>query len=91
MELSGTIKMIGLTQDVNPSFRKREVVIATEEQYSQSVLIEFSQDKCDVLNNFKTGQRVKVFINIKGREWQDPKGETKYFNTIQGWKIELLY
>ena len=29
-------------------------------------------------------------INIRGREWVSPQGETKYFNSIQGWRIEKL-
>ena len=35
----------------NNGFRKREVVITTEEQYPQHILVEFIQDKCDLLNN----------------------------------------
>ena len=27
-------------------------------------------------------------INIKGRKWEDKEGNIKYFNSIQGWKIE---
>ena len=26
----------------------------------------------------------------RGREWKNPKGEIKYFNSIQGWRIEKL-
>ena len=89
MELQGKIKMVGETQTFGSNgFRKREVVVTTEEQYPQHVLAEFVQDKCDLLNGLKVGQEVKIGINIRGREWVDPKGETKYFNSIQGWKIE---
>lgn len=69
-------------------FRKREVVITTDEQYPQHILIEFTQDKCDLLNNYQVGEPVKVSINLRGREWVNPQGETKYFNSIQGWRIE---
>ena len=69
-------------------FRKREMVITTEEQYPQHIMVEFVQDKTDLLNNFKAGQTVKISINLRGREWVNPEGETKYFNSIQGWRIE---
>mgnify|MGYP005623948369 FL=1 len=36
------------------------------------------------------GQSVKVDINLRGREWESPQGEIKYFNSIQGWRIEKL-
>lgn len=71
-------------------FRKRELVVTTDEQYPQHILLEFTQDKCDLLNSYKEGEPVKVSINIRGREWVNPQGETKYFNSIQGWRIERL-
>lgn len=71
-------------------FRKREVVITTEEQYPQHILVEFIQDKTDLLDAFNEGEPVKIGINIRGREWTNPQGETKYFNSIQGWRIEKL-
>ena len=87
-EVTGKIKVINTTQEVSASFRKREVVVTTPEQYPQHILIEFNQDKCDILNNYNIGDEVKVSINLRGREWVNPQGETKYFNSIQGWRIE---
>lgn len=91
MEVQGRIKVIGETQTFgNNGFRKREVVVTTEEQYPQHISIEFVQDKTDLLNNYQEGQQVKVNINLRGREWVNPQGETKYFNSIQGWRIEAI-
>lgn len=91
MEVTGKIIKIGDTQTFGANgFRKREVVIKTDEQYPQTILIEFIQDKCDTLNQFQLGQDVKIGINLKGREWTTPQGEVKYFNSIQGWRIETL-
>lgn len=91
MEVIGKIKFIDETKTFGANgFRKREVVITTDEQYPQHILIEFTQDKCDVLNSYKAGEEVKVSINLKGREWVNPQGETKYFNSIQGWRVEKL-
>jgi len=89
MEVQGRIKMVGETQSFGSNgFRKREVVVTTEEQYPQHIMVEFVQDKCDLLNSYKEGQQVKININLRGREWVNPQGETKYFNSIQGWRIE---
>lgn len=91
MEIQGRIKMIDETKTYGSNgFRKREVVITTEEQYPQHILVEFVQDKTDLLNSFQAGQLVKISINLRGREWVNPQGETKYFNSIQGWRIENL-
>ena len=91
MEIQGKIKMIDETKTFgNNGFRKREVVITTEEQYPQHILVEFVQDKCDLLNKHKVGETVKISINLRGREWTNPQGEVKYFNSVQGWRIETL-
>jgi single-stranded DNA-binding protein len=89
MEVSGRVKMIDETKAFGANgFRKRELVVTTDEQYPQHIMIEFTQDKCDLLNNYRVGEPVKVSINLRGREWVNPQGETKYFNSIQGWRIE---
>lgn len=88
MEVTGRIKVINAEQQVSASFKKRELVVTTDEQYPQHIMIEFTQDKTDLLNSYKPGDAVKVSINLRGREWVSPQGETRYFNTIQGWRIE---
>ena len=91
MEVAGKIKVLNETQTFgNNGFRKREVVITTDEQYPQMLMVEFIQDKCDLLNNFKVGDEVKININLRGREWINPEGVAKYFNSIQGWRIEKV-
>lgn len=91
MEVTGKIKQIDETKTFgNNGFRKREVIITTNEQYPQFLLIEFIQDKCDLLNSYSVGEDVKISINLRGREWINPEGVAKYFNAIQGWKIEKL-
>lgn len=88
MEISGKIKKINQTQTVGSNgFQKRELVVVTNEQYPQMLLIEFVQDKCGLLDRYKIEDEVTVSINLRGREWIDPYGQAKYFNTFQGWKI----
>lgn len=88
MELQGTVKKISDIQTFASGFQKRELVLLTEEQYPQPINIEFLQEKVDLLNSVKEGEKVKIHINIRGREWTSPQGEVKYFNSINGWRIE---
>lgn len=91
MEVQGVIKELKETETFGSNgFRKREVVVTTDEQYPQHILLEFVQDKCDVLNSYAIGDNVKIGINIRGRDWVNPQGETKYFNSLQGWNITKL-
>jgi len=91
MEVTGKVKMIDQTKEVGSGgFKKRDIVVTTDEQYPQHILVQFVQDKCDLLNGFQVGEPVKIDINLRGREWTNPQGEAVYFNTIQGWRIAKL-
>ena len=90
MELQGTVKKVGETQTFASGFQKRELVLLTEEQYPQPIQIDFLSDKIDLLNNVSEGESIKIGINIRGREWTNPQGEVKYFNSITGWRIEKV-
>lgn len=91
MEIQGRIKVIFAPETVGQNgFQKRDLVITTEEQYPSDIIIQFTQTKCALLDNLQVGQRVKVHFNLQGREWTSPQGEVKYFNTVVGWKIELI-
>lgn len=91
MEIQGRIKQIFPSQMIGQNgFEKRDLVIVTDENYPQTIIIQFTQQRCDLLDSLQVGQNVKVYINIRGREWTNLQGETKYFNTIEGWKIEVI-
>ncbi|RPG61495.1 MAG: DUF3127 domain-containing protein [Flavobacteriaceae bacterium TMED220] len=91
MEISGKIKWIDEIRTYGSNgFRKKELVITTQEQYPQNILIEFTQEKCELLDKYEIDDNIKIGINIRGREWINPEGQTKYFNSIQGWRIEKI-
>ena len=87
MEVQGKIKVIQQAETFG-TFTKRGLVVTTDEQYPQDIMIEFVQDKCTLLDKYKVGEDVKIGINLRGREWVNPEGVAKYFNTIQGWRID---
>jgi hypothetical protein len=64
------------------------VVETTDEQYPQVLELQCTQDKADNLIKYnKVGDMVDCSINLRGREWVNPQGETKVFNTIEAWKV----
>lgn len=71
-------------------FRKREIVIQTDEQYPQAILIELHQDNVDLVKELKKNDEIKVSINLRGREWINPEGESRFFNSLVGWRIEKM-
>lgn len=91
MEIQGRIKTIFATETVGQNgFQKRDLVITTDGQYPQDIIIQFKQGNCALLDNLQIGQIVKIHFNLQGRECTSPQGEVKYFNTVVGWKIELI-
>ena len=90
MNIKGKILEIMDTTQVTDTFKKREFIVeyADNPQYPEFVKFELVQDRCDLLNDFKVGQEVDVHFNIRGRKWTDPKGEVKYFNSLQAWRLD---
>ncbi|MBX7051854.1 MAG: DUF3127 domain-containing protein [Flavobacteriales bacterium] len=83
MELIGRIKLIRDEQTFPSGFTKREFVITTEEQYPNDIQFELLKEKGSLITSYNTGDRIKVFFDIRGREWQG-----KYFNSLVAWKLE---
>ena len=92
MEVVGTLKVKSETQKVSDRFTKRDFVLTTEAStpYPQHVSFQITQDKCSLLDQFNEGEEIKVQFNLRGREWKSPQGETKFFNTLEAWRIERL-
>lgn len=89
-QLKGTLKVINETQVISDRFSKREFVVETQDMYPQFVLFQATQDKCSLLDNLNLGEMVEVSFNLRGREWNSPQGETKYFNSLEAWRIEKM-
>ena len=90
MEIQGKLLEISDTVQVKETFRKREFVLeyADNPQYPEYVKFECIQDKCEMLDNYSVGQDVTVIFNLKRRKWIDPQGTTKYFNSLQAWRMQ---
>jgi len=88
-ELKGEVKVIRDTQVVSDKFKKREIVLIDDSgQYPQTIQMEAIQDKVSLFDSLNEGDRVTVSWNLNGREWINPQGEAKVFNTLQIWKVE---
>ena len=89
-QLTGSIKVINETVQISEKFKKREFVVTdnNNEMYPQDIMFQAVQDKCDVLDAYNVGDTVEVSFNLRGREWTNPQGEVKYFNTLDAWRVE---
>jgi hypothetical protein len=88
-KITGQIYKIFETQEINASFKKREFVVETNEQYPQKIKCELTQNNVSKIDDFKVGEHVTVHLNIRGREWVSPKtNEETYFVSLNAWKID---
>lgn len=91
LSVEGKIKRIHDEQIISDRFKKREFVIETEEQYPQFLMFQLVQDKTNLIDQVNIGDKVEVFFNLRGREWQrDPSSEIKVFNTLDAWRIQKV-
>lgn len=86
-EITGKIIHIGQTETVGSAgtFKKRLLVIQTDEQFSQKIPVDFVQDKTTILDKYGIGNEVKVGINIRGNEYNG-----KYYCSLNGWRVEAI-
>jgi len=88
-KITGTLKVIKDVRQVSDSFKVREFVITDNSgMYPQEILFQMTQDRCDLLNGFNVNDFVDVTFNIRGREWTNPQGEVRYFNSLDAWRID---
>ncbi|MDJ0788511.1 MAG: DUF3127 domain-containing protein [Myxococcota bacterium] len=90
LEARGRLHALFDAQQVTERFRKREFVIELAEnpRYPQFVQFQLTGDRCEALDDFREGEEVRVEFSLRGREWKSPKGEIRYFNSLDVWVIE---
>jgi hypothetical protein len=90
IEVSGKLYVINEAQQVTERFRKREFVLELSEntRFPQFVLFQLTGDRCGRIDDFEVGDEVRVEFSLRGREWKSPRGEMKYFNSLDVWNIE---
>ena len=89
-EISGKLHVLFETEQKTERFRKREFVLElTDSRFPQFVLFQLTGDRCEALDAFSKGDSVRVEFNLRGREWTSPKGDVRYFNSLDVWQIAL--
>ena len=89
--MKGKVKVVGTTVAISEKFSKREFVVVDDtNMYPQDIQFQLTQDKCNLIDSLIIGDEVEVSFNLNGREWVNPKGESKFFNTLDVWKISKI-
>jgi single-strand DNA-binding protein len=87
-DVQGKLHEIFDEQQVSEKFRKREFVLEIPDgAYTQYIKFQLTQDKCNVLDQYKLGDDVKVTFNLSGKPF-NKNGTTMYFTNLSAWRIE---
>lgn len=88
-DVVGKLHVAYETKQVSERFSKREFVIEVADgKYPQFVSFQLTGDRVNALDEFRVGDQVRVTFNLRGREWRNPQGEVKFFNSLDVWKLE---
>jgi single-strand DNA-binding protein len=83
-EVEGILHKKFETEQKTESFKAREfVLLLPDERYPQYIKFQLTQDNCELLDKYDEKQKLKVYFDLRGREWNE-----KFFTNLQAWKIE---
>ena len=85
-EVEGKLHKKFDTESKTNTFQAREFVIeVTSGNYPQFVKFQLTQDRCALIDGNEEGEMIKVFFDLRGREWNG-----KYFTNLNAWRIEKV-
>ena len=86
---TGILKVKKDEVKISEKFKKREFVLTDNAQsYPQTVLFQLTQDRTSLIESTNLGDEVTVHFLLKGREWKNPQGEIKFFNSLDVFRVE---
>jgi single-strand DNA-binding protein len=85
-EIEGKLHKKFDTEQKSGSFQTREFVLLDEKgQYANYIKFQLVQDRVEAIDSIDEGAMIKVYFDLRGREWQG-----KYFTNLQAWRIEAV-
>ena len=89
--ISGKIKFVDEVREFGANgFKKHQVVVETGDgRWDNPIPVEFTKDNIELSRKLKVRDQVQIQSRINGREWQGKDGITKWFTSINGFKISV--
>ena len=87
--LTGKLHKVGEIRQISDNLTIQEFVVLDDSnaQYPQHVSFQAKNSATGMLASLQTGQQITVHFNLRGREFVKD-GQSKYFNTLEAWKLE---
>ena len=90
VNIKGEVKFVDEVREYgNNGFRKHQVVIETGDgRWDNPVPVEFTKEAIEKSQGLQVGDKVSIDARVNGREWTGKDGVTKWFTSINGYKIQ---
>ena len=76
-------------KQITDKFRVMDFVIETpDEKYPQKVQFQILNDRISEMDKYLLGEELEVSFDVRGREYAVPGKETKYYNSLNAYKVE---
>jgi hypothetical protein len=83
-EIEGKLYKIYPTEQKTATFQAREFGLEIMSgSYPQYIKFQLTQDKCAIIDGYQEGDSIKVFFDLRGREWNG-----KILSNLNAWKVE---
>ncbi|MDY3326727.1 DUF3127 domain-containing protein [Riemerella anatipestifer] len=97
MELIGIFKKASDVKSYENGFKVQEFYLDNEqynsntgEVYSNLIKLQLIKEKIDLIKQFKEGDRIKVYFNIKGQVFTKEDNTKGHVQNLNVWKIEAI-
>ena len=82
-EIEGKLHKKYPAESKSSTFQAREFVLEIKSgNYPENIKFQLVQDKCSLLDDYEEGDMLKVYFDLRGREWQG-----KYFTNLNAWRL----
>ena len=83
-EISGKLIKVFPVENKSGTFQVRDFVIEIQDgNYPQFIKFQLTQERCSLVDSLQEGDEIKVWFDLRGREWQG-----KYFTNLNAWRVE---
>jgi hypothetical protein len=91
--VKGKLVKVSEPQVKSDKFTLVEIVVNVQHEYEGKVYDNFisfqvAKKQLQYMANWKVGADCEIKANVNGRKWTSPKGEDKYFNTLEAYFIK---
>ncbi len=83
-EIEGKLYKVYPTEQKTASFQAREFGLEIMSgNYPQYIKFQLTQEKCTIIDSYQEGDAIKVYFDLRGREWNG-----KILSNLNAWRVE---